>query len=119
MDFIALLSAFGLGAVVAALLQSWLTHRSEILRRDFQEKKESYVGFLDALHKSEMQGTTEAAHNAGHWRNRIELVGSGAVIAACLRIQSTNPIGGQTHPDRPSALRDLKDAMRSDLGVGH
>lgn len=117
MDILSLLSAFGLGAIVAALVQSWLSHRSEINRRDFQEKKESYVGFLDALHKSEMQRSPEAASYAGHWRNRIELVGSQPVIDACLRIEATNPIGGHTHPERPKALDDLKGAMRKDLGL--
>lgn len=117
MNIIQFLSAFGLGAIVTACVQAWLSRAAEISKRNFQEKKECYVGFLDALHQSEVERTPESALNVGHWQNRIELVGSTAVIGACTRIKETNPISGEVHPERPQAMRDLKEAMRSDLGV--
>jgi hypothetical protein len=49
------LSAFGLGAIVTALVQAWLSNVAYRRQRDFQETKESYVGFLDALHQSEVE----------------------------------------------------------------
>ena len=117
MDPLQLVTAFGLGAVVTALVQAWLTSRAQIRQRNFQEKKESYLGFLDALHESEVHRTEIAALNVGRWNNRIELVGSFAVRRACDAIRSTNPINGEVHPDRPAALRTLREAMRHDLGV--
>jgi hypothetical protein len=54
----------------------------------------------------------------GSWQNRIELVGSSAVIAACRSIEETNPVDGNAHPGRPAAMRALKDAMRTDIGIG-
>ena len=117
MSIIQFLSAFGLGAVVAAFVQAWLSNRAYISKRNFDEKKESYIGFLDALHQSEVERTEKSALNVGHWQNRIELVGSQIVIAACSRIKETNPISNAVHPERPQALRDLKEAMRKDLGV--
>ena len=118
MAMIPFLSAFGLGAIVTALVQAWLSNLAYRRQRDFQEKKESYVGFLDALHQSEIEQSPAAALNVGSWQNRIELVGSRAVIAACRSIEGTNPIGGEIHPARPAALRRLKEAMRADIGVG-
>lgn len=62
-------TAFGLRAVVSAFIQSWLAHRPYLAKRDFEEKKESYLGFLDALHRSEIDGTSEAALFVGHWQS--------------------------------------------------
>jgi hypothetical protein len=117
MDWIQFLSAFGLGAIATALIQAWLSHRAYLRQRDFQEKKESYVGFLDALHQSEVEQTAAASLHVGHWQNRIELVGSKEVVAACHTIRETNPTHAGVHPDRPAALHRLKEAMRSDLGI--
>jgi hypothetical protein len=117
MSIIEFISAFGLGAIVAALVQAWLSNRAYISARNFDEKKENYVGFLDAMHKSEVERTDEAAINVGHWQNRIELVGSQEVIMSCNRIKETNPISTGVHPQRPQVLVDLKESMRRDLGV--
>jgi hypothetical protein len=118
MNIIQFLSAFGLGAVVTAFIQAWLSRQADVSKRNFQEKKECYVGFLDALHQSEVERTEKSALNVGHWQNRIELVGSQKVIGACARIKETNPVSENVHPERPQAMRDLKEAMRADLGVG-
>lgn len=45
MDFISLLTAFGLGSIVTAFVQAWLTKKSHLENRNFQEKKEAYVAF--------------------------------------------------------------------------
>lgn len=117
MDGIQFLSAFGLGAVVTALIQAWLSNRAYVAKRNFEEKKECYVGFLDAMHQSEIDQSEEAAKNVGRWNNRIELVGSQQVISACQKIRDTNPIAGNIHPDRPRVLLELKSSMRKDMGV--
>lgn len=117
MSVIQFISAFGLGAIVSALIQGWMTHRAYVARRDFEEKKEAYTGYLDALHASEIRKTEEAALSVGHWANRVQLVGSKRVIDCCERIRSTNPLKDHAHPDRPEAFSALKDAMRKDLGV--
>jgi len=75
------------------------------------------VGFLYALHQSELAQKEVASKYVGHWMNRIELVGSWKVILGCRRISETNPIGEQIYSDRPKILHDLKEAMRKDLGV--
>lgn len=121
MDFIQLLSAAGIGGIVGslmtALVQGWLTHRSYLIARSFQEKKEAYVGYLQALYDSEIQQTEQAARAVGHWRNRCELVSSAEVSSCMERMFNSNPNDGEVHPDRPLALRALKDAMRKDLSV--
>jgi hypothetical protein len=47
------------------------------------------------------------------------LVGSPAVIDACIRFKETNPTQEEVHPERPQVVRDLKEAMRKDLGIAN
>lgn len=107
-----------IGALLTTFLQSWLSRRSALDDRRFREKKDAYVNFLYALHRSEIEGSPETAKLVGHWINVIDLVGSSAARRCCLRILATDPLaGGDNHPDRPQALADLKAAMRADLGI--
>lgn len=106
-----------IGSLVTTLLQAWFSQKSAVTARNFQEKKEAYVGFLEALHRSQIERTPEAAERVGHWENRCELVAPEKVRALIDRIFETNPVKGKPHPDRPRVIAELKSAMRSDLGV--
>jgi hypothetical protein len=121
MDFIQVLSAAGIGGIVGSLVttvvQSWLSQRATVTNRNFQERKEAYVGFLEALHRSQVEKSFEASERAGFWQNRCELVAPKAVRKLIQRIFETNPTNGKAHPDRPRIVSDLKSAMRVDLGV--
>ena len=70
MDIIQIISAAGLGGVVGSLLttivQAYLARRSHLDDRSFQEKRDAFAGFLDAVHKSEIQRTEESALYVGH-----------------------------------------------------
>jgi hypothetical protein len=115
MSFIQFISAFGLGAIVTALVQAWLSNRADVTKRNFQEKKESYIGFLDALCSSTIEGTPEAATKAGLWLCRIFLVGSPAVINACTQYQKAKSTKNEQAIHE--AFHDIEEAMRKDLGV--
>jgi hypothetical protein len=121
MDYIQLISAAGIGGIVGSLLttlvQAWLSNKQHLADRNFQEKKEAYIGYLDALYKSEVQKTYEAALNVGYWQNRCELVGSPNVIKFVHMMEETNPTNGQAHPKRLQVLHALKEAVRKNLGV--
>ncbi|UYO38839.1 hypothetical protein KQX62_19255 [Rhodopseudomonas palustris] len=122
MAFLQLLSAAGIGGIIGSLLttllQAWFAHRATLATRNFQEKKEAYLGFLEALHRSDVEKTRETSMTAGHWRNRCELVASKDVIDSIHKIFETNPGPfGEMNPARPRAIEDLRQAMRRDLGV--
>ena len=117
MNILPILSAFGLGAIVTTAVQSWLSMRAEFIKRKFQEKKEAYLGLLNAIHESEISQTDAAAKYVGVWLDRVELVGSQEAINPSRRLLETNPQNGNAHPERPRVLSDLKSAMRKDLGV--
>lgn len=110
---ISLLTAFGLGSIVATLVQSWLARKSMRDERSFREKQAAYIGLLEAYHRAAVEGTDEASKLFAYWQMRCELVGSVAVRDAVRRIVETN----NDRAGREEADRDMKSAMRADLGV--
>lgn len=107
-----------IGGVITSFLQSWLSRRAAFDERRFREKKDAYANLLNAIHKSEIEETAEAAKYVGHCRNLCELVASDSVLRQIDRLFVTNPSSdGSPHPERPQALAELKVAMRADLGI--
>lgn len=113
MDILSFLTAFGLGSVVTALIQSWLAQRANKDERRFREKQSAYFGLLEAYHRAAVEGTDAAAKNFALWQMRCELIAPEAVRTAIERIVETNedPAG------RKTAHECLKAALRADLGI--
>ncbi|WP_326525584.1 hypothetical protein [Sphingomonas sp.] len=112
-QIISLLTAFGLGSIVTTLVQSWLARRAMKDERSFREKQAAFVGLLEAYHRAAVEGTDEASKLFAYWQMRCELVGSAVVRDAVRRIVETN----DDRAGREKADRDMKSAMRADLGV--
>ncbi len=49
LEFIEWLTAFGVGSIFSVAVQTYLTQRAATKQRNFQEKKEAYVGVLDSF----------------------------------------------------------------------
>lgn len=113
MTIIQFLSAFGFGAIVTALVQAWLSNKSDTAKRNFQEKKECYIGLLDAYHKAAVERTNAAAKNFAFWQMRCELVAPKNVREVIQEIIDTN----DDREKRYIAHEKLKDVLRKDLGV--
>lgn len=113
MTIIQFLSAFGFGAIVTALVQAWLSNRSYLSQRNFQEKKECYIGLLGAYHKAAVENTNSAAKNFAFWQMRCELVAPKNVRDVIQEIVDTN----EDKEKRYIAHEKLKKALREDLGV--
>lgn len=112
-EVIQLITAFGLGSIVTALIQSWLSQRAAKTERSFREKQAAYVGLLEAYHQAAVKGTDEAGKQFAYWQMRCELVASADVRDAVRRIVETN----DDRAGREKADSDMKTAMRADLGV--
>jgi hypothetical protein len=108
-----LLTAFGLGSVVSAVVQAWLAQLGRVSGRSFDERKAAYIGLLEAYHRAAVERTDAAAKNFALWQMRCELVAPRPVREAIAEIVATND-----SPDkRNSAHEKLKAALRADLGV--
>ncbi|RJF88607.1 hypothetical protein D3874_17715 [Oleomonas cavernae] len=112
-ELIPLLTAFGLGSIATALIQSWLAQRSKHNDRRFQERQTAYIGLLETYHRAAVEGTDETSKLFAYWQMRCELVAPEAVREAIRRIVETN----DDRPLRMAADRDMKEAMRADLGI--
>ncbi|MCR4378348.1 MAG: hypothetical protein NUV50_09695 [Rhodospirillales bacterium] len=117
MAWLEFISTAGLGGLIVIVLQSWLTNKSATRNRNFQEKKEAYIGFLSSVTEADITPSRETAIRSGHWISICELMGSNEVRGLLGQYLETNPIDGETHPDRPAVMKRLKDEMRKDLGV--
>lgn len=108
-----LLTAFGLGSIVTALVQASMAHRSKQDDRSFREKQAAYIGLLEPYHRAAIEGNREAAKNFAYWQMRCELVAPAAVRMAITKIIDTNedPIV------RAAAHDNLNAEFRKDLGV--
>ncbi len=113
MTFIPLLTAFGLGSIVTAIVQAWLSRRTQRDERGFKEKQAAYVGLLEAYHRAAVEGTDQSSKAFAYWQMRCELVAPHAVRDAIRRIVETN----DNKPERMRADHDLKTAMRTDLRI--
>jgi hypothetical protein len=113
MNLVQFFSAFGLGALVLAVVQAWLARKAELSKRSFEEKKEAYVGLLEAYHQAAVDPSDLASKNFAYWQLRCELVAPSAVRIAIQKIVDTN----DDKAARYTAHDDLKTILRKDLGV--
>ena len=112
-QLVPLLTAFGLGSIMTVVIQSWLTQRSKMKARAFQETQAAYVGLLEAYHRAAVEGTDEAGKAFAYWQMRCELVAPVEVREAISRVVATN----DDRPERIKADHEMKTAMRADLGI--
>jgi hypothetical protein len=78
----------------------------------YDERKEAYIGLVEAWMKQEQEGTSEAnSLTVGHWLLRCQFVAPEEMLPALLEWERTEP--GST--SRMEATKNLKEAMRRDL----
>jgi len=112
MDWVSYLTVFGAGSLLTALVQIILNNRATSKRRQYDERKEAYIGLLEAWVRQENEGFTDASlFDVGHWVLRSELVAS-APVFALLKIWKDAEPGSA---ERIDATDRLKLAMRDDL----
>lgn len=81
MDWISYLTVFGVGSLLTALVQILLNNRTASRQRIYDERKEAYVGLLEAWVRQETGVVTEATmKDVGHWVLRSQLVASQPVF---------------------------------------
>ena len=112
-QIIPLLTAFGLGSIATAIIQSWLQTRWKTSERNFAEKKAAYVGLLEAYHKAAVEPSDVNSKNFAFWQMRCELVAPKEVRLAIVKIVETN----EDLSARYLAHEELKSVLRTDLNV--
>ena len=98
---------------MTSFIQSWIKRREWLETRNFRERKEAYIGLLEAYYKAAVEKTDTAAKEFGYWQMRCELVAPETVRDAVTKIVESNDDPGE----RYKAHELLKTVMRHDLGV--
>ena len=112
-QLISLLTAFGLGSIVTAFIQSWLHSKGKIEGRSFEERKKAYLGLLEAYHMAAVDPSDTAAKNFAFWQLRCDLVAPKPVRVAIEQIVKTN----DDIEARYKAHEKLKYELRKDLAI--
>ena len=114
---IPLLGGLGIGSVLTAIITKLLDHfinrKSAKQTLLYKEKREAYLGLLDALHKAAIQPSIENSKNFALWQTRIEVFGTQEVANAVQGIIETNE-PEQRH-ERDVFFRQLIKTIRKDL----
>jgi hypothetical protein len=111
-----IISAFGLGAIFTTILQSWFNVYVLNKTRSFQEKKDAYIGLLNAFYRLTIPEHAEtAAKEFALWQMRCELVSPPRVRKAIQQVIDTD--SDRFGATRHQAVEELKDSMQSDLGI--
>lgn len=115
MDWILLLGGLASGLGIGTLLQTVASHfisrKSAVSDRLYQEKREAYLGLLDALQRAAVKHSNENAKNYAVWQHRCDLFGSPEVARHAEEMVLTN----DKPQERAEAFRKLIEAMRDDL----
>ncbi|MCJ9723153.1 hypothetical protein MOV66_24100 [Agrobacterium sp. SHOUNA12C] len=107
-----LLGGLGIGAVVKSVIDHFNSRRAVSQDRLYQEKREAYLGLLDALHRAAVQYSAENSKAFALWQTRCQLFGSPEVSTFVQAIVDTND---GPRADREAAFKGLIEAMRIDL----
>lgn len=109
---IGLIGGLGIGSLITSVAGHFMARRAATSDRWYNEKRESYLGLLDALHKAAVHPSDAHSKAFALWQTRCELFGSPSVARYAQQMVDTND-GPATERDR--AFRGLIEAMRADL----
>jgi len=113
-EYIQLISAAGMGGIVGSLLttvvQAWLQNKQYLADRRFQEKKEAYIGLLEAYKTASLQGFDNKKEFA-YWSVRCELVAPAEIVNLIEAMKTSD------YAIQAKAFSKLKTALRKDLGI--
>lgn len=107
-----LIGGLGIGSLLTALVNQFIARRAVTSDRLYAEKREAYLGLLNALHQAAVHPSNENSKHFALWQTRCELFGSDAVAAQAQKMVETND-GPREY--RHTAFRALIDAMKTDL----
>jgi hypothetical protein len=109
MSIIQFILVFGLSVVA----QIWLSRKFYVLKCSFQERKEAYIGLLEAYNRASIEKTEETKKNFAYWQMRCELVSPKKVRRALQElIKSNDDIDG-----KGNTQENMKYIFRKDLGM--
>ena len=112
MNWAELVGGLGIGALITSIATHFMTRRAAANDRWYQEKRETYLGLLTALHEAAVRPSDERSKTYALWQTRCDLFGSAIVSRYAQRMVDTNDGPPE---EREEAFGELIKAMRADL----
>ena len=112
MEWGTLLGVFGIGAIFKTILDSVLSAKKDRASLQYKEKREAYLGLLDALHKAAVSPSDENSKIFALWQTKVSIFGSQEASDAVKGIVDTND---GPRESRNMYFNNLLKAIREDL----
>lgn len=112
MEWGTLLGVFGIGAIFKTILDAVLSAKKDKASLQYKEKREAYLGLLDALHKAAVSPCDENSKTFALWQTRVSIFGSDEASNAVQGIIDTND---GPRESRNLHFNNLLKAIREDL----
>jgi len=107
-----MLGGLGIGSLLTSVATHILSRRSEMKTRLYQEKRDAYLGLLDALHKAAVEPSEANAKNFALWQTRVQLFGSNYVAKTVQGIIDTN---AGPREAKETCFQEMIEGMKRDL----
>lgn len=107
-----IVGGLGIGTLINTIYSEWRTRSAKRTDRHYEEKRNAYLGLLDALHKAAVQPSNAASKEFALWQTRCNLFGSEEVSRYVQKIIDTND---GPRSERNEAFDGLLKAMKADL----
>lgn len=108
-----LLAGLGIGSLLKSMADHFMARRASTSDRWYQEKRESYLGLLQALHDAAIHPSDKNSMAFALWQTRCELFGSKDVAMYAQAMVDTNDGPGE---QRNEDFKNLIQAMKADFG---
>lgn len=106
-----LLAGLGIGSLLKSVVDHVIARRMATDDRLYREKREAYLGLLDALHRAAVAPSNESSKNFAVWQTRCRLFGSPDVAHYSQEMVETN----ENQVEREQVFQSLIEAMKTDL----
>lgn len=114
-SILAIFGGLGIGSLLTAVVNHFLSKKKDAAEKLYQEKKEAYIGMTRALYDAEIEPGPKNEKMFGYHLNIAKMFSSSDVIVSAQKVIESAP-GSQ---NRKTALDEFYEAMRKDLKDTH
>ncbi|MFM5335655.1 hypothetical protein ACET97_03830 [Aeromonas enteropelogenes] len=107
-----IVGGLGIGTLLNSIISNVIARSAKRTDRLYEEKRNAYLGLLDALHKAAVHPSDATSKEFALWQTRCNLFGSEEVSRYTQRIIDTND---GPRSERNDAFDGLLKAMKTDL----
>lgn len=112
---IPLLGGLGIGtaitAIITKILDQLITRKNAKQTLKYKEKREAYLGLLDALHKAAVEPSDANSKSFAMWQFKVDLYGTPEISEAVQGFIDSQP----NTTERNRFFLQLKESMKKDL----